>query len=380
MVDVRFGLIGYGGWGSHHAAAIQHTEGARLTAITSRSDDTRERASLAHPEVAVHANLHEFLARDDLDVVCVVLPSDFHYAAAKLVLEAGHHLLLEKPMALQPDECHALIELASRQQKRLMIGHELRLSTLWGRIKELIDQGAIGEPLYANLDLWRRPLREGVEGWRHDPARVGSWILEEPIHYFDLARWYLAEVGEPISVYARSNSRHQAGAALHDNFSAVMSFPAEVYATLSFSAAAFEHHQSIRVNGSRGALWGSCSAQHERTYQPTCSLRWEHGGKVESIPLTGPSGALFELREEITMVVDVLRGRSRPPVSGYDGLWAVTMCRAAEASIAAGRVVPLEPLSVAVDWEEDLLTYTTRRRHAQRSVPAARTHDPTIPD
>ena len=69
----------------------------------------------------------------------------------------------------------------------LAIGFELRLSSVWGKVKAMLDAGAIGEPRYVLIELWRRPYRTGSDGWRYDPARVGSWILEEPIHFFDFA-------------------------------------------------------------------------------------------------------------------------------------------------------------------------------------------------
>ncbi len=61
----------------------------------------------------------------------------------------------------------------------------------------MIDRGAIGEPQYCLIELWRKPYRLGSNGWRYDISRVGNWILEEPIHFFDLARWYLGSLGEP---------------------------------------------------------------------------------------------------------------------------------------------------------------------------------------
>lgn len=378
MDEVRFGLMGFGGWGSHHAAAIQKTDGARLVAITTRSDGSRERATLAYPETQVHADLNEFLARDDLDVICVALPSDFHHPAARLVLESGRHLLLEKPMALEVDQCDELIELAARQGKRLMIGHEFRLSTVWGQIKALVEQGAIGEPRFLSIELWRQPFREGIEGWRFDAARVGSWIHEGASHFFDLARWYLAEVGEPQSLYAQTSARQSGPADLHDNFTTIVNFPQGAYAVISQSTSAFEHHQTVKLTGSRGTLWGSVSAANDRTWQPTCSLKYEQNGKIEEIALDGPSGELFELREEMAMVVDVVRGRSLPAVTGHDGRWAVAMCRAAQQSLAEGQVVSLQPPPDAPPETEDLLVYTPRRRRAQRSIPIADNHGRSV--
>ncbi|HVU89279.1 MAG TPA: Gfo/Idh/MocA family oxidoreductase, partial [Pirellulales bacterium] len=243
MTTVRFGLIGYGAWGSHHARAITSVANAQLVAICSRGEESRRRAAADHPAAAVYADYRALLARDDLDAVDVVLPSHLHFEVARAVLESGRHLLLEKPMTLSVVDATALIDLAARQNVRLAVGHELRLSSLWGEVKRLIDADTIGEPLYALVELWRRPYRLGSDGWRYDINRVGNWILEEPIHFFDLARWYLSRLGNPLSVYAAANGKRVDQPELHDNFSAILKFPGGGYATISQTLAGWEHHQ-----------------------------------------------------------------------------------------------------------------------------------------
>lgn len=339
--EVRFGLIGYGGWGSHHAAAIAKTRGARLVAIASRSSETCERAAANWPETAVHDDLHEFLARDDLDVIDVVLPNDFHYPVAKLVLESGRHLLLEKPMALRTEQCDELIESARSRGTMLAVGHEFRLSNLWGQVKRLIEQGAIGDPQYVLIELARRPYREGIDNWRYEPGRVGSWILEEPIHFFDLARWYLEGRGEPQSVYAAAASRQVEHPQLHDNFTAIVHFPEGAYAVVTQTLAAFEHHQVVKVAGTRGAISASWSGVIDRTWQAECRLRYARDGVVEEIKLERPSGELYELQHEMAMIVDAVKHNRPPAVTGEDGRWSVAMCLAAQRSVETGQVVPL---------------------------------------
>src|SRR5262249_40961290 len=109
---VRFGLIGYGAWGSHHARAIAPAAGAELAAIAGRSEQSRARAQAAHPAAHVYEDYRDLLERENLDVVDVVLPTDRHFEAAKAVLESGRHLLIEKPLALTLADCDALIALA----------------------------------------------------------------------------------------------------------------------------------------------------------------------------------------------------------------------------------------------------------------------------
>src|SRR4051794_38238117 len=170
MCAVRFGLIGYGAWGSHHARAVAAVPAAELAAVAAHSAESCAKAKADHPSARVYADYRELLAKEELDVVDVVLPSHLHHAVAADVLKSGRHLLLEKPMALSLEQCDDLLRLAAERNRILAIGHELRLSSLWGRVKELIDGGAIGEPLYALIELWRRPYRLGSGGWRYDLA------------------------------------------------------------------------------------------------------------------------------------------------------------------------------------------------------------------
>src|SRR5690242_20383467 len=97
---LRCGLIGYGAWGTHHARAISSVEGAQLAAIAARSAESVARAKADHPSAKVYSDYREMLAKEDLDLCDIVLPSDLHYTVSAAVLEAGKHLLLEKPMAL----------------------------------------------------------------------------------------------------------------------------------------------------------------------------------------------------------------------------------------------------------------------------------------
>src|SRR6476660_2003001 len=117
MTPVRFGLIGFGAWGSHHAQAIAKTAGAELVAVAARSEATRAAAKEQHPTAHVYDDYRALLERDQLDVVDVVLPSHLHYEVAKAVLESGRHLFMEKPMALTVAHCDELIRLAQARNR-----------------------------------------------------------------------------------------------------------------------------------------------------------------------------------------------------------------------------------------------------------------------
>jgi myo-inositol 2-dehydrogenase/D-chiro-inositol 1-dehydrogenase len=336
-MPVRFGLIGYGAWGAHHARAIVEASGAELVAIAVRSPEAHAAAADAHPGVDLVADYRELITRADVDVVDVVVPTDQHRAIGVDVLRAGKHLLLEKPMALDLAGCDELIAEAARAGRLLCVGFEFRLSSLWGRVKHMIDAGAIGEPQYGLIELWRNPYRQGSGGWRYDIARVGSWILEEPIHFFDLARWYFAGVGEPGRIVARANGRDPAHPELYDNFSAMVDFPQGAYVVISQTLAAFEHHQVAKITGTKGALWATWSGALDRTFHPTFSLRHFDGTTVREIPIDAPSGEVYELVSEIEAMARAVRGEAPLHATGEDGRAAVALCLQAIDAIKRNR-------------------------------------------
>jgi myo-inositol 2-dehydrogenase/D-chiro-inositol 1-dehydrogenase len=339
MNDIAFGLIGFGAWGSHHARVIAAGKGLKLTAIADGDAGRRTEAAATHPQTAVFADYRDMLARADLSAVSVALPSHLHHAASRAVLESGKHLFLEKPMTLSIADCRDLIELARQRNLRIAVAHQFRYSSLWGKIKSMIDEGAIGDPQYALIELWRNPYRPGVDGWRYDAARVGDWILEEPIHFFDLARWYFAAAGEPMSVYARAIARDRARPELQDNFTATVNFPGGRFAVIAQTLAGYEHHQVVKMTGTRGALWASWSGAVDRTFHPTFSLKHFDGEQIHDVPIAGTPGEVYELADAIEDFAAAIRTGNEPRVTGEDGLKAVELCLQAQESVARQSVV-----------------------------------------
>jgi myo-inositol 2-dehydrogenase / D-chiro-inositol 1-dehydrogenase len=150
----------------------------------------------------VELDYRALLARRDIDAVGIVVANDLHEEIGVAALEAGKDVRLEKPLAPTLAACDRLIETARHTGRVLSVGHELRLSEQWGAIKRLIDAGDLGDLRCAMFNLFRFPYRPGSAGWRHEPRRIGSWIMEELVHHFDLLLWYFARWGGPVAVSA----------------------------------------------------------------------------------------------------------------------------------------------------------------------------------
>jgi myo-inositol 2-dehydrogenase / D-chiro-inositol 1-dehydrogenase len=337
---VRFGLIGYGLWGRHHAAAIAAAPGASLGGIACASEATAAAARRDFPGVAVEIGYRALLARADIDAVAVVVPNHLHAEVGVAALEAGKDVLLEKPMATSLEDCDRLLAAAGRSGRVLTVGHELRLSAQYGRVKALIDAGEIGTPTYAAFSLFRFPFRPGSAGWRYDPARVGSWILEEPVHFFDFMMWYFDGLGDPLSVQAFGNVGAR-GAGLSDHFTAILRFPGAAHAVITETLAGFEYHQLLHVVGTGGAIRSWWSGVLDRTATPAFELRLERRGAPGAQTLAVErSGELVELGEQARQVVAGFAER-RPLLSGEEARKRIVVCLAAERSLRENREIAL---------------------------------------
>ena len=166
-------------------------------------------------------------------------------------------------------------------------------------------------------------------------------MLEEPIHFFDLARWYLESSGDPVELQAYANSRDPQRPTLYDNFSAMFKYANGSYAVVSQTLAAFEHHQTVKVSGTKGALWAAWSGVLDRTLEPEYFLKVFDGENLETVKLETHSGEVFELREEIAQCVEMVRKGKKPAATGKDGLWSAGLCLVAEESIRQGKSLPV---------------------------------------
>ena len=155
------------------------------SAVWSRGDDASARqAARDLPGVPVHRTLDALLARSGVDLVDIVGPNHLHADMAIKALEAGKHVLLEKPMATTLADGERLVAAAERSGRHCGIVLQLRVSRQWARVRELIAEGALGRMRFANLTLFRRPFGGGAGDWRRTRAtrRLVDPRGADPLH------------------------------------------------------------------------------------------------------------------------------------------------------------------------------------------------------
>ena len=337
----RYGLIGCGAWGRHYAAAITKNPRLELVAIAEIAQETVETLRRDYSEVLVSTDYRDVIEAN-VDVVAVVSPNSLHHEHGMAVLNAGKHLLIEKPFGLSTAECDDMIQLAKAKNLQLVVGHQFRLSSLWGLIKKMVDDGFVGEPKYALVELSRNPYRLGADGWRYDLKRFGDWIAEEPIHFLDLAAWYFEKYTQPVSVHASANSTDSSRPELQDNVGATIDFTNGSFAVVAQTLSAFEHHQMVKIAGTKGALWGGWSGALDREPHPSFFLKAFDGKEVKEIPIEKTTGELFELEDQIDLMAEIIAGRVTVHCSGEDGKRAVALSAATLESAKRKQPIELE--------------------------------------
>ena len=334
--EVKVGLIGAGRWAEVHKQALTEV-GATLKGVTVSSPASKERVE-AEWGVPATTDLDTFLGWDT-DAVIVVSPNYLHAEHAVAALNAGKHVLVEKPMATTLEDCERMLAAAERVGKTLAVGLEMRVFTLFAKVKALIEEGAVGRPLHLKLDLWRRPYRAGAGGWKTDPDKLGSAILEEPIHYLDLARWYFSSVGEPVALQAWSNSR-DGREMLNENLDVRLEFP-QASALVTRSIAAYGHHVDLKLVGETGALHAAWCGSMDLDRSPHVALTLHSDEETRGVDVPRSTGHAFDVPKQTAAFLAAVHEKTQPPATGEDGRASVALSLAAEASLRRGEKLAL---------------------------------------
>lgn len=333
----RIALAGFGAWGEMHARAIAAIGDATIVAVYCHGERSAQAAARHLPQVPRFDDYDAMLGAGGYDVVSVVAPNHAHSDFACRALEAGAHVFLEKPVGLSLGQCDDVIEAADRTGRLVAVNHELRVSHQWKTVRDIVTAGDIGAVRYQHLSLFRNRFRQGSGGWRYDRDKVGSWVLEELVHFFDLVTWYATENGRPVRVRARGNGGSNG---LVANFVATLEWADGGLAVLSQCLSGFEHHAQLEVAGTTGAVRTWWAGAMDRTLHPEFVLKVQRSEREPETIDIPRSGEVFELEENLRLALAGFRD-GRSIFSPRDARLAIEICLAADQSYRSGRDVEL---------------------------------------
>ena len=250
---VRCAVIGYGGafnMGRAHLNWMAEQEGLQPVAACDIDPERAAQATRDFPDISPYSSVEELLADGNVDLVTVVTPHNTHAPLALQCLEAGKHVITEKPMCITVDEATQMIDTAQRQGVMLSTFHQRRWDGDHLAMRQIIEEGVIGEVFHIEGDGggWGRP----GDWWRSDKKISGGLFYDWGAHFL---YWILAfQPGKIASVTGFFHNLVWDHVTIEDHTQAVIRWENGAYADLQMSAIARAPRPRWRILGTKGAI------------------------------------------------------------------------------------------------------------------------------
>ena len=349
---LRVGLIGFGYAGkTFHAPLIRTTPGLELAAVAS-SDAGKVRAALGL-DAAVFSRADELIAQADIDLVVIASPNATHAGLATRALQAGRHVVVDKPFTANAAEALQLGALASERGLLLSVFHNRRWDSTTRTAKKLLASGMLGEIRYAAMHYDRfRP--QPVERWKEDAAAGGGLWMDLAPHLLDEALGYF---GRPLAIQA-DIAAVRPGAGADDSFHARLRYAGGLRVDLQASMLGAMPRPRLVLQGMRGTYVKQGLDPQEAALKagllpaPADDGAWGidedagvamlgQDGEARRIAVPTENGAYPAYYRQ---VAEAIRGRAANPVPLDEAIAVMRL-------LDAGRESSLGRCEVALAWE-----------------------------
>lgn len=245
--EIRTGIIGFGMSGRYfHAPFIHSHPGFTLASVVERS--SQESASV-YPYVTVARNHNELISDPTIDLVVIGTPNKFHFPMSRQALEAGKHVVVEKPFTPTTGEADKLMALAEKMNKKIFVYQNRRWDGDFLTIRKVVQQGLLGEILdyEARFDRFR-PLPSG-KAWRETPDPGSGVLFDLSPHLVDQA---LLLFGKPLAVWADIRTQRPGGKV--DDYFEIKLFYDQLKVTLKAGVFVKEATPRYMIHGRKGSF------------------------------------------------------------------------------------------------------------------------------
>ena len=349
---LRYGILGTGMMGCEHIRNLALLPGVRVTAIADTNEQSRRSGRLAvGREVAVYDDPRALLREADVDAVVVATPNHTHAALLHAVFETRKHVLVEKPLATEIEDCKRIVDAAAKHPGIVWVGMEYRYMRPVARLVEAVHGGAIGRLWMLAIREHRFPFLAKVGDWNRFNRNTGGTLVEKCCHFFDLMNLIVQQ--RPLRVYASGGCdvNHQderyAGEKpdILDNAFAVVDFAGGARALLDLCMFAENatNEMEIAATGDRGK-----AEAFVPEHRLVLTRRDRNEPTVVRFPIDAGlatagahHGSTFF---EHLAFRDAIRSGGKPVVTVEDGALAMAMGAAGERSVRLGRPVDLAEL------------------------------------
>ena len=347
---IRFGLIGCGRVAPRHAQSLAQLRETQLVAVADlRAARADHFASDYRAEA--YTDYRALLDRADIDAVSICVPSGLHAQVALDALDAGKHVLVEKPIALRLEDADAMIARAQATGRTLAVVLQNRYNHPMRQLRAAIDGGALGRlHLGAACVRWFRPQSYYEDGWHGTRAMDGGALMNQSIHHIDALQWFMGNVQ---SVYAYSATRAHSMEA-EDVGVAVLRFAGGALATIEGSTLTWPENLegSVAVFGERGSVKIGGTALNRIVLWKVDGMLEQEAEILTSQVVDPPSVYGYSHRELIHDFATALRDGRAPGTPGSEARQSLELVLAIYESAAVGREVQL-PICTPVSSEHE---------------------------
>ncbi|NCO43111.1 MAG: hypothetical protein COZ06_11100 [Armatimonadetes bacterium CG_4_10_14_3_um_filter_66_18] len=193
---MKVAIVGAGFMGGVHAGCYQQIDDVDLAAVVDVRPEQREKLAGEHGATPF-STLEQVLADETIDIVDCCLPTYLHRDCVVAALDAGKHVLCEKPFATSLQECDDMIAASKRAGRKFMIAQVIRFWPEYAATKAYVDTGALGEILALVAHRLASPPGWSQENWLLQPAKSLGAVVDMQVHDLDFVRYLL---GDPVSV------------------------------------------------------------------------------------------------------------------------------------------------------------------------------------
>ncbi|MCY7419952.1 MAG: Gfo/Idh/MocA family oxidoreductase [Chloroflexi bacterium] len=347
MDVLRIGLVGAGAISSQHFEAIAALPSTRLGAVASASEE-RARAAGTSQGVPWTTRIDDLLARDDVDAVTICSPSGLHSGQALAALQAGKHVLIEKPIALAVADADRVIAEALARGLVAAVVSQRRFEPAVRALKAAVDAGHLGRvALVIGEGLYDRPQSYyDSAAWRGTTALDGGVLMNQAIHTIDLMRW----IGGPVVAVSGQVATLGHSMETEDTAAVAIRFASGALGTMTATTCARpEQPEELRVYGDKGhvrlsgatvAEWDVPGATVPSAGDDAADDPRDEADDNASLTRTWGTSSAGYLRQYADLVAAVRTG-GPPAVTARDGRDAVELIVAAYESSRTGHEVAI---------------------------------------
>lgn len=251
MTRLGAAVVGLG-VGRRHVEAYAQLPESTLVAVCDQSPE-RLHAVGTEYNVATYSNFADLLRDDRVEVVSVATPHPSHASLAIAALEAGCHVIVEKPMTLSLSEADAMIECARRRERTLAVIFQRRFWPAALRAHQAIQDGKLGPLVSGECELswWRTAQYYTRDPWRgHWDTEGGGVLVNQGIHALDMFQWLM---GEPETIWARWANLSHPYIEVEDNVAAAVAFRGGALGVIRMTTSSRLSRTRIAIHGANGA-------------------------------------------------------------------------------------------------------------------------------